>query len=66
VEIEHLYGLKQAGREWHKELARLLSRMGFQRSAADPALYVRKTGSRLIFLWVEDLFIFSDMLGLQD
>ena len=40
--------------------------MGFVRSKADPALYVRKTGRCFIFLWVDDLFIFSRSTGLQE
>lgn len=64
--LKTLYGLKQAAREWHKELARLLAKMGFHRSAADPALYVRKTGRCFIFLWVDDLFIFSEPTGLKE
>ena len=40
--------------------------MGFHRSAADPALHVRQTGRCFIFLWVDDLFIFSRPEGLQD
>jgi len=61
-----LYGLKQAAREWHRELARTLAKMGFHRSAADPALYVRAHGRCFVFLWVDDLFIFSQPTGLQE
>jgi hypothetical protein len=54
-----LYGLKQAAREWHRALAKLLSDLGFERCASDPALYVCKVGRCFIFLWVDDLLIFS-------
>ena len=54
-----LYGLKQAAREWHRALANLLSDLGFERYASDPALYVSKVGRCFIFLWVDDLLIFS-------
>ena len=54
-----LYGLKQAAREWHRALAKLLSELGFERCASDPALYVSKVGWCFIFLWVDDLVIFS-------
>ena len=64
--LKTLYGLKQAAREWHKALARLLGEMGFVRSHSDPALYVRKTGRCFIFLWVDDLFIFGRSMGLKE
>jgi hypothetical protein len=61
-----LYGLKQSAREWHKELAKLLAKMGFRRSDSDPGLYIRKQGRCFIFLWVDDLFVFSKSEGLQE
>ena len=61
-----LYGLKQAAREWHKALVKVLAEMGFVVSHSDPGLYVRKVGRCFIFLWVDDLFIFSSPAGLQD
>ena len=48
-----------AAREWHRALAKLLSDSGFERYASDPALHVSKVGSCFIFLWVDDLLIFS-------
>lgn len=55
-----LYGLKQAGRQWHIKLCETLKEMGFERAGYDPALFVRASdsGERLfIFLWVDDLVI---------
>ena len=49
------YGLKQAAREWRRALEKLLSDLGFERCASDPALYVSKVGRCFIFLWVDDL-----------
>ena len=60
-----LYGLKQAVREWHKALVELLSDIGFDRCHSDPALFVSKVGRFFIFLWVDDLLIFSDKELLQ-
>ena len=54
-----LYGLKQAAREWHKVLAQLLREQDFTRCHNDPALYVRKYGRCIIFIWVDDLLIFT-------
>ena len=60
-----LYGLKQAAREWHKALVELLSEIGFDRCHGDPALFVSKVGRCFIFLWVDDLLIFSEKKLLQ-
>ena len=54
-----LYGLKQAAREWHNVLAELLRVRDFVRCHSDPALYVRKYGRCIIFIWVDDLLIFT-------
>ena len=51
-----LYGLKQAPRCWHGKLSEMLATMGFKPSAADPALFIKKTPA-LIFLltYVDDI-----------
>ena len=54
-----LYGLKQAAREWHKVLVELLCDLDFVRCHNDPALHVRKYGRCIIFIWVDDLLIFT-------
>ena len=54
-----LYGLKQAAREWHKVLAELLRDLDFVTCHSDLALYVRKYGRCIIFIWVDDLLIFT-------
>ena len=54
-----LYGLKQSAREWHKVLAELLRDLDFVRCHSDPALYVRKYGRCIIFIWVDDLLMFT-------
>ena len=59
------YGLKQAAREWHKALVELLSEVGFDRCHSDPALYVSKVCRCFIFLWVDNLLIFSEKELLQ-
>ena len=61
-----LYGLKQAGREWNKELDNKLKKHGFTRLRADPCAYTRGRDDDLeiITVWVDDLLLFStsDML----
>ena len=60
-----LYGLQQAARQWHKELALLRSELGLNRCHTDPALFGSKVGRCLIFLWVDDQLIFSEKGYLQ-
>ena len=60
-----LYGLKQAAREWHKALVELLYEIGFKRCHNDPALFVSRVGKCFIFIWVDDLLIFSEIELLQ-
>ena len=54
-----VYGLKQAAREWHKVLVSLLHDLEFVRSRGDPALFTRKYGRFFIFIWVDDLLVFT-------
>ena len=54
-----LYGLKQAAREWHKVLVSLLHDLDFVRSHNDLAMFIRKYGRCLIFIWVDDLLVFT-------
>jgi transposase InsO family protein len=59
--IKTLYGLKQAGREWNKELDDKLKQHGFTRSKADPCVYVKHDEKNIVILtvWVDDLLIFA-------
>ena len=60
-----VYGLKQAAREWHKALVEMLSDIGFDRCHNNPALFVSRVEKCFIFLWVDDLPIFSEKELLQ-
>jgi hypothetical protein len=53
--LRSLYGLKQSPRRWYSELNSFLIQMGFIRSLADEALYMRK--DLWILVYVDDLFI---------
>ena len=55
-----LYGLKQAACEWDTALVELLTEVGFDRCHSDPSLFVSSVGKCFIFLWVDDLLIFSE------
>ena len=54
-----LYGLKQAARERHKVLVQLLHDLDFDRCHSDPALFIRKYGRCTIFIWFDDLLVFT-------
>ena len=42
-----------------------MSEIGFDRRHSDPALFVSRVGKNFIFLWVDDLLIFSEKELLQ-
>jgi reverse transcriptase-like protein len=54
-----LYGLKQASRQWNKELSKLLKTVGFIQSKQDYSLFTReKNGEFLIILvYVDDMLV---------
>ena len=51
-----LYGLKQAPREWYQLIAKTLDRLGYISSPIDEGLFVKRVGSRRIWLtlYVDD------------
>ena len=59
--IKTLYGLKQSGREWNKELDMQLKEKGFKNLCSDPCAYIRRIGDELeiITVWVDDLLLFT-------
>ncbi|CAI5940934.1 unnamed protein product [Closterium sp. NIES-64] len=64
----HLYGLRQAPREWHDTLRTTLAALGFAPSTADPSLFLRTDTSLppfYILVYVDDLvFATADTAGL--
>ena len=56
-----LYGLKQASREWNRELDHKLKRKGYVRLHSDPCVYIWWIGEdfAIITVWVDDLLLFS-------
>jgi transposase InsO family protein len=59
--VKTLYGLKQSGREWNRELDTKLKEFGFHPLRSDPCAYVRRNGKDLeiITVWVDDLLLFA-------
>jgi hypothetical protein len=59
--LKAMYGLKQAGREWNKQLDAKLREHGYRRLRSDPCVYVRWDGDdiAIITVWVDDLLLFA-------
>ncbi|CCF51917.1 hypothetical protein NDA14_005547 [Ustilago hordei] len=59
--IKSLYGLKQSGWEWHKELNTHLQRLGFFPLLNIPCVYLKGTGALqvIIAVYVDDMLIVS-------
>jgi hypothetical protein len=59
-----LYGLKQSGHEWNKELDRRLKAKGFDNLRSDPCTYIRRIGDNLeiVTVWVDDLLLFARVM----
>lgn len=54
-----LYGLKQASRQWNKELCKLLVSLGFKQSTQDYSLFTREINSEfiVILIYVDDMVL---------
>ena len=59
--VKTLYGLKQSGQEWNKELDEKLKEFGFHPLRSDPCTYVRRDGKNLeiITVLVDDRLLFT-------
>jgi len=57
--IKTLYGLKQSGQEWNRELDEKLKKFSFQWLCSDPCVYIKRDGNELtiIAVWVDDLLL---------
>ena len=63
-----LYGLKQSGREWNKELDRRLKAKGFNNLRSDPCAYIQRNGDDLeiVTVWVDDLMLFATSVAIME
>lgn len=54
-----LYGLKQSGRNWYKQLNDHLERNNFKKNQSDNCVYRKQTkdGTIVVIIWVDDLVI---------
>lgn len=67
-QFKSLYGLKQAGRQWHKEISDKLLSFGFQISQGDHCLFTKGSGSNFLALvvYVGDILIVGPNTHLID
>jgi transposase InsO family protein len=63
-----IYGLKQAGHNWNRNLNSWLVSQGFNRSESDRCLYCRREGSEFeyVVIWVDDIVICGSSKGRVD
>jgi len=63
-----IYGLKQASRSWNHRFDHVIKHNGFSRSVEEPCLYMKFSGSKVVFLllYVDDILLIGndvDMLA---
>ncbi len=60
--LQTIYGLVQSAREFFKYMVKVLKKLGFEQSAADPCLLVcrNEKGTVMISLYVDDCYIVGD------
>jgi hypothetical protein len=54
-----LYGVKQAGRQWHLHLYDVLISLRYKRAGYDPALFISPDTRTSVLMCTDDLFIFG-------
>ena len=66
--VKTLYGLKQSGREWNKQLDEKLRKHSYTHLCSDPCAYVRWDGDdfAIITMWVDDLLLFATLDKMMD
>jgi hypothetical protein len=57
--LKGLYGLKQAGRLWNRQIHDYLVKIGFERSRADPCIYTKSESGQSVILglYVDDCLV---------
>ena len=56
--LRPIYGLKQSGRNWNKELDEFLTKQGFRRLKASGCVYISGYWT-IVVIYVDDIFVFS-------
>jgi len=57
-----IYGLKQASRSWNHRFDQVIKENGFHRSVEEPCLYIKSSGSKIVFLilYVDDILLIGN------
>ena len=65
--IKTLYGLRQAGREWNRELDQKMRKRGYMRLRSDPCVYIYCVDDDFVTItvWVDDMLIFATTVELK-
>ena len=65
--IKTLYGLKQAGREWNRELDSKMQKRGYTRLRSDPCVYMWRENDDFVTItvWVDDMLLFATTIELK-
>ena len=64
-----IYGLKQASRTWYHQFDENIKKFGFSQSPDEPCVYIKVSGSKIIFLtlYIDDILIIgNEILTLED
>nr|KYP46270.1 Retrovirus-related Pol polyprotein from transposon TNT 1-94 [Cajanus cajan] len=61
-----IYGLKQASRQWYLKFNDTIVSFGFKENIVDRCIYLKISGSKVIFLilYVDDILLATNDLGL--
>lgn len=59
-----LYGLRQAAKEWYKNISNALKRLGFKVSSTDACLFLKENIA--VVIYVDDMLLFTNDLKLAD
>jgi len=61
-----IYGLKQASQQWYLKLFQIIFTFGFKENIVDQCIYLKVSGSKVIFLvlYVDDILLATNDLGL--
>jgi len=61
-----IYGLKQASRSWNHRFDQVIKEYGFTRSVEEPCLYIKSSGSKIVFLilYVDDILLIGNDIPL--
>lgn len=62
--VKSLYGLKQANMKWNLKLSEALLESGFIQSSLDHSLFIKRKGSDMILVYVDDILVTGSSLAL--